>query len=185
MKPKIIIIDPGHGMGNRQAGRYDPGAVADGTTEASIVMQWANVLRSVLRARGVAVVRTRIDHIDPAPIGQRAAIARQYNGDVMVSLHCNAFNGSAQGTETFYRGEQNRAMAAKLNQAVCQSLHTTNRGVKTEGQSQHARLAVMSFQPCFLIEIGFIDHAGNRAKMLDPDLRKAACMAMAGVLLGE
>jgi len=41
----------------------------------------------------------------------------------------------------------------------------------------------MAFQPCFLIELGFIDNASDRAKMLDADLRKQACEMLADALL--
>lgn len=182
---KVIIIDPGHGMSNRKAGRYDPGACADEATEADIVMDWANELRGILRARKVAVIRTRVDDEDPAPLGQRAAIARLYKGDIMVSLHCNSTPG-ASGTETVYRGIQNKAKATALNAAVVKVMKTKNRGPKTEaelGRGANFKLSIMSFQPCFLIELGFIDHAGDRAKMLDPALRKVACEAIADVLL--
>ena len=178
-----IILDPGHGLGNRRAGHFDPGAVSNGIREADIAMAWADELRAILMAAGARVVRTRIDNSDPAPIGQRAAIARAYGGDIMLSLHCNAANGHANGTETFYRGEENRAMAGRINAAVVAALHTRDRGTKTEEASQHARLAVMAFQPCFLLELGFIDHAGDRYKMLDPAMRRAACEALAAVLL--
>jgi N-acetylmuramoyl-L-alanine amidase len=177
-----IILDPGHGLGNRRAGVYDPGACSEEHCEATIAMAWANQLRGILLAAGHRVVRTRVDHKDPAPVGQRAAIARQYRGDIMVSIHCNAANGAASGTETFYRGEANREQAEAINKAVVNALGTRNRGTKLESDSQHATLAVMSFQPCFLIELGFIDHPGDRAKMLDPVLRKAACNAVARVL---
>jgi len=179
---RIIILDPGHGMGNRRAGSFDPGAVASGIREADIVMDWANVLREILLERGHRVVRTRIDHKDPASIGQRAKIAKQYQGDVMLSLHCNAANGKANGTETFYRGINHKAKAESITAAVCKALGTRNRGAKTESQSQHARLAVMSFQPCFLLEIGFIDHPGDRAKMIDPAYRRQACNAIASII---
>lgn len=182
MKP-IIIIDPGHGMGNRRAGRYDPGAESGGVTEAEIVMVWANTLRGILRAKSIPVIRTRVDEKDPAPVSGRAKTARDYHGTIMVSLHCNAANGKASGTETFYRGAENKAMAARLNQAVCDALKTKSRGVKTENESQHSTLAVMSFQPCFLIELGFIDHPGDRSRMLDDGARQAACEAIAAVLL--
>ena len=180
----IVIIDPGHGMSNRRSGRYDPGACAGVATEAAIAMDWANELRAILRARKIAVVRTRVDDKDPAPVGQRASIARQYGGDIMVSLHCNAANGTANGTETFYRGAENKTMAERLNLAVVDALYTRNRGAKTESASQHARLAVMSFQPCFLFELGFIDNDEDRAKMIDPELRRWACQDIAGVLVG-
>jgi N-acetylmuramoyl-L-alanine amidase len=182
MKPSIVILDPGHGMSNRRSGVYDPGAVAGGVTEAGIVMDWANELREILRSRKVAVVRTRVNDKDPALVGQRAAIATRYRGDIMLSLHCNAANGTANGTETFYRGEAHRENAVRFNQAVVDALGTRNRGAKTENQSQHTRLAVMSFQPCFLIELGFIDNEQDRAKMLDPALRRRACLALADLL---
>ena len=43
----------------------------------------------------------------------------------------------------------------------------------------------MAFQPCFLVELGFIDHSGDLAKLLDEDLRKAACIALADKLLNS
>jgi N-acetylmuramoyl-L-alanine amidase len=177
------IIDPGHGMGNRRKGRFDPGAVSNGVRECDIVMDWANDLRRHLRAMNRRVVRTRVNHADPAPLGDRSAIARHYKGRVMVSLHCNSSGtGRASGTETFYRGAENKALASKLNQAVVDVMQSPNRGPKTENQSQHSSLAIMRFQPCFLIEIGFIDHSGDRAKMQDPCIRDRATAALAKII---
>ena len=180
---KIIILDPGHGMSNRKQGVFDPGAVSGGITEADIVMEWANELREVFLKQGHRVIRTRVNHSDPATISQRAKIAKDYHGDIMLSLHCNASDGRASGTETFYRGINHKSKAEKITAAVCNVLGTKNRGAKTENQSQHSSLAVMSFQPCFLLEIGFIDNASDRAKMSDPDLRSFACNAIADALL--
>ena len=179
-----IILDPGHGMANKRAGVFDPGACAGGVREADVAMDWANELRDCLRARGAIVVRTRVDNLDPAPVGQRAQIAREYGGEIMLSIHCNAADGRANGTETFYRGEVRRETARRINDAVVEVLGTRNRGAKTEKDSQHARLAIMAFQPCFLLEIGFLDHVGDRTKMVDPALRRAACEALAAVLMG-
>lgn len=177
-----VILDPGHGLGNRKAGVFDPGAVSNGVREADIVMDWANEIRAFLRCAGYKVIRTRINNDDPAPVGERAGIAKEYDGGVLLSLHCNAANGSANGTETFYRGEANKAKAIVINKAVVAALGTKDRGVKVEAASQHKRLAVMAFQPCFLVELGFIDHDGDRAKMLDPELRAKACEAIANAL---
>lgn len=181
---KTIILDPGHGLSNRRSGVYDPGAESDGTQEASVAMEWANTLRAILIERGAVVVRTRANRNDPAPVGKRADIARNYHGDIMLSIHCNAATGTAQGTETFYRGESHKATAQRINAAVVNALGTRDRGVKTESESQHSTLAVMGFQPCFLVELGFIDNPSDRAKMLNPDLRQKACAALADVLLG-
>jgi N-acetylmuramoyl-L-alanine amidase len=100
----------------------------------------------------------------------------------MLSIHCNAANGQAHGTETFYRGAANKAKAQAINAAVVCAIGTRDRGAKLESSSQHARLAVMAFQPCFLLEIGFIDHIGDRTKMMDPWARREACEALAKVL---
>lgn len=183
---KVVILDPGHGMANRKAGAFDPGAVSnDGTREADIAMSYANELRGMLQNLHVKTIRTRVSNEEPCPVSSRAKIARDYAGTIMISIHCNAADGRANGTETFYRGESNAPMARKINDAVCKSLGTKNRGVKTESASQHGRLAVMNFQPCFLIELGFIDHVGDREKMLSESRRKSACEALALMLAAE
>ena len=181
---KTIILDPGHGMSNRRSGIYDPGAVSHGVSEAAVAMQWANTLRTVLVNRGFKVVRTRVDERDPCPVSRRDDIATSYGGSVMLSLHCNAANEVASGTETFYRGANDRDMAAKLTSAICAALGTKNRGPKTESASQHSSLAVMEFDKCWLIELGFIDHHGDREKLTDEVLRQRACMAIADVVAG-
>jgi N-acetylmuramoyl-L-alanine amidase len=178
-----IILDPGHGMSNRRARVFDSGAVSNGFREADIVMDWANEIRGFLIDAGRRVVRTRIDNADPAPIGERVSIARRFNGVFMLSLHCNAANGQASGTETFYRGANNRDVAQQINAACVHGMQTRDRGVKLEGQSQHKSLAVLDFSPCFLLEIGFIDHAGDREKMLDARIRRETCQQIARVIL--
>lgn len=170
-------------MSNRKPGVYDSGAESHGFTEAAIVMDWANDLRMVLQARGAKVVRTRVGAQDPCPVGRRDDIARAYGGDRMISLHCNAATGTASGTETFYRGADDRDLAARLTAAVCAVMGTPNRGPKTESASQHASLAVMEFDKCWLLELGFIDNHSDRAKMLDPVMRRKTCEAIADVLL--
>lgn len=177
-----ICIDPGHGNWSRKRGSYDPGAECKGRNEASIVMVWANALKAILEGMGHQVVRTRVDAKDPAPVWRRDDIARAYECVRMVSLHCNAFDGKANGTETFYRGEDDKAMAKRLNDAVCKAMGTANRGVKTEKQSQHSSLAVMEFDKCWLIELAFIDHDGDAAKLVDPVLVQAACKGIAEAL---
>jgi N-acetylmuramoyl-L-alanine amidase len=180
---KTIILDPGHGMSNRSRSVFDPGACAGGLRECDIALTWANALRAILKAKGAKVVRTRVDNEDPAPVSARAGIAKEYGGAVMLSFHCNAATGTASGTETFYRGAENLLTAGRINNAVVLALGTKSRGVKTESESQHSRLAVMRFQPCFLLEIGFIDNPDDRQKMTNEKLMLAACNNLADILM--
>lgn len=182
MKRLTICLDPGHGMSNRVRGVHDSGAVVTVNgkrlTEASIVMDWADEIRALLMAQGHKVVRTRKDALDPAPLLERAAIAREYGANLMISLHCNAADGMAHGTETFYRGPGNKHLAQRLNTAVVEALGTMDRGAKTENQSQHKRLAVLAHPQSVLIELGFLDHAQDRAKLTDESLILLACGAL-------
>jgi N-acetylmuramoyl-L-alanine amidase len=178
-----IILDPGHGMSNRKSGVYDPGACSGKIEEATVALDWVNELRAILQKAGHKVVRTRVDATDPAPVSRRASIAKEYKGEVMLSIHCNAANGKAGGSECIYRGDKNKAKAITISKVCSTALGIKDRGPKVEADSQHGRLAVMAFQPCFLLEIGFIDNAGDRAAVLDPAKRKAACEAIAKVLI--
>lgn len=187
MKSKLkICIDPGHGMSNRKRGVYDCGAAVKmqgkEITEAEIVMDWANELRGILQGMGHEVVRTRVDARDPAPVSRRDDIALSYGCDRMISLHCNAAAGTARGTEVYYRGADDKAMAERLSAAVCGVLGIPNRGAKMEEQSQHSALAVLEFDKCWLVELGFIDNAGDRAALLDETKMLLACQALADVI---
>jgi len=168
-------------MGNRKPGGYDPGACAGKIEEATVALDWVNELRTILQAQGHKIVRTRIDRNDPAPVSKRAAIAKDHNGQIMLSIHCNAANGKASGSECIHRGHP--VKAAAISKACATALDIKDRGAKVEADSQHGRLAVMAFQPCFLLEIGFIDNQIDRAAMLDPVKRKTACEAIAKVLI--
>lgn len=179
-----ICIDPGHGNWSRAPGKYDTGTTFEGYQEATIAMEWANELRGVLLARGHVVIRTRRDAEDPAPVGRRDDVARAYKCERMLSIHCNDAEGVARasGTEVFYRGADDLAMARALSAGVARALGLPDRGAKTEGASQHSRLAVMEFDKCWLLELGFLDHPKDRAAMLDAGKRKACCEVLADLL---
>lgn len=179
-----IALDPGHGLGNIRRGEYDPGATVGTIQEAAIAMSWVNMLREALRDLGHTVVRTRVDAKDPAPVSRRDDIARAYECQRMVSLHCNASNGKASGTEVFYRGADDKPMAQALSRAVSRVLRIKDRGAKTEQESQHPSLAVLEFDKCWLIELGFLDHPTDRARLLDPALMRAACEQIAHIITG-
>lgn len=181
---KTICVDIGHGMSNKKRGVYDSGAVSAGVEEASVAMEWGNELRSAIIRLGHKAIRTRVDAKDPAPVSRRDDIAVAYKCGRMLSIHCNAANGKASGTEVYYRGADDKAMAAQLSATVAGVLGLPDRGAKTEKSSQHTSLAVLEFDKCWLLELGFIDNPRDRAAMLDAGLRKKACEKLATILVG-
>lgn len=104
-----VIIDPGHGG-------KDPGAIGrKGTKEKTIALQIAKRLKSVLEKKlGVKAILTRGDDTF-IPLRRRAQIARQENGKLFVSIHCNAAkHRQAQGWEIYFLSEAKTTEAAEV-----------------------------------------------------------------------
>jgi N-acetylmuramoyl-L-alanine amidase len=92
--------------------------------------------------------------------------------DILIDFHFNAFNGKAHGTEGFVPKKHTAKefkLMLDLVKAVSDATGIVKRNppVKTEDQSQHSRLAILS-QPYQaingLIEICFIDNADDMNK---------------------
>lgn len=172
-----ICIDAGHGMGNAVEGRFDPGAVSAGYSEAGIVLGYALALRDAAIKRDWTVHMSRVGNVDPCPVGLRAAYAESFGCDVFVSIHCNASdNATASGTETLYRASP--LFAQDLQSATCEALGLRDRGCKSRPD-----LAVLKFaRPAALIELGFISNDADRAIMLHATNRERWVSSVMAVL---
>lgn len=167
---KRLCIDPGHGFGNRRPGIYDPGAVSHGATEADIVLLYALAIRFIFKGAGFDVFLTRDDASDSDPVGQRDNKAKAAGCTHFISLHMNA--GGGTGTETFYRGDEDKDWAARIQGVALRAFSLPSRGLKTENLSQHDRLAVLDFDgPGCLVELGFIDSDRDRVMIATRDSR--------------
>lgn len=174
-----LCIDPGHGYANRRAGIYDPGAVSAGVTEADVALQIALTGKWICQQRGIACWLTRDDDRDPTPVGSRDDRAEQAGCTHLISIHLNAATGNATGTETFYRDSADKAWAQKVQDAALEAWGLRNRGLKTEADSQHRRLAVFDFDgPAALLEVGFVDNPLDRGRAQDRDRRIAFWSAL-------
>lgn len=90
----VVVLDPGHGG-------FDPGALAEGETEANLVLVFALELRKALQDRGVDVVMTREDDSFVA-LEQRMTFAREARADLFMSLHADALpTGQAAGATVY------------------------------------------------------------------------------------
>ncbi len=91
----VIVLDPGHGPNKEDApGSNDPGAIAGGVTEANVTMKLAQYAKEELEQyEGVKVYLTRYNNCPT--IYNRVEIAKNYNADLLVSLHINSGGGGA------------------------------------------------------------------------------------------
>lgn len=81
--------------------------------------------------------------------------------DFIVSLHCNAFNGSASGTEVLYyhRSTNGKQIAAILNEQLVNALGLKNRGIKPKtAEDRGGNLLKNTVSPCVIAEPFFIDN---------------------------
>ena len=100
----IVAIDPGHGG-------IDPGALADGQSEADIVLTFALAARDALERIGIGTVLTRSDD-SFVPLESRMTAAREAGADLFLSLHADALpEGQAAGA-TIYPWDESANDAA-------------------------------------------------------------------------
>ena len=90
----VVTLDPGHGG-------FDPGAQAGATTEAELVLTFAQELRDALTEKGVTVNMTRDKDVF-VPLEDRMTAARQAGSHLMISLHADALpKGQAAGATVY------------------------------------------------------------------------------------
>ena len=85
---KTIVIDPGHGG-------KDTGAQGKNSNEKDIVLAVGKLLKKDLEKEGFKVKMTRDKDVF-IELGERANLANQWDGDLFISLHCNAIDATPE-----------------------------------------------------------------------------------------
>ena len=84
--------------------------------------------------------------------------------DVIISLHCNAYNGYANGTEVLYwnTSKKGQVLAQALQENIVNTLGLTDRGLKPiKNGDRGAYLLRETDAPCVIIEPFFIDNEND------------------------
>ena len=163
-----LCIDPGHGGS-------DPGAVGNGLYEKTINLDISLRARGLFQQEAATVVMTRTTDVYVSLQG-RCDIANNNGCTDFECSHCNAFDGSAYGTETFcYSGGSANSydLRNKINPEMVSHMQTYNRGVKTAS----FYVLVNTNMPAILCEVAFIDNAGDAAKLASATWRQEAARA--------
>lgn len=174
---QTIILDPGHGG-------KDPGAVAHGLKEKDIALKTSLQVNNLLKRASFNVKMTRSTDVF-LELKDRAAFAKNNNGDIFVSIHANAATAAANGTETYYYAagnphvEDSKLLAAKIQKRMLEAWGLRDRGVKS-GNFSVLRENTM---PAALLELGFVTNAGDAAKLgSDEQLNKMSIAIYNGIL---
>lgn len=106
-----IVLDPGHGGAN-------VGSSARGVGEKVYAMQLATLIREELLANGnFNVYLTRTGDYD-LELYQRAEVANNYNADILISIHFDGSQSSAENGTTAYTSVFDTFAAVSLSQSI-------------------------------------------------------------------
>jgi N-acetylmuramoyl-L-alanine amidase len=177
----LLFIDPGHGGADR-------GVQADGLSEADLVLEIAQELQGLLKARGIDSVLSRDASSSPA-LSARVAAANASGARAFLSLHINhSPSPGVHGPRVFIakplppgdRGEPSRweraagehaeasrALAAELARAL-----STSEAAKVSVQNLNLAVLRGLELPGAMVELGFLSHAESRERFKDPQYRK-------------
>ncbi|MBR5157914.1 MAG: N-acetylmuramoyl-L-alanine amidase [Clostridia bacterium] len=182
-----IFLDPGHNYSGS-----DTGAGGFGLREEIVTFEVANKLRELLQSAGHEVRMSRnyvTDNVGNGTIAsslnERVSMSNSWRADLFVSIHCNAFNGAARGTETlvYSKGSDAAEIAQRVQTAIVNNLGTADRGVKARSE-----LAVLknTMSPALLVELAFIDNEDDAwfLKTRQEDFAKAIFEGITGERAG-
>lgn len=147
-----IVVNGGHG--GKDVGAVNP---ANGIKEADVNYSVGKLVEKLLLLAG-----RKVKFIQDADLAVVCNTANEWGADVFVSIHCNAFNGHARGTETFAYDVNTSGgkLAKKVQKELFDAIlaiddRAINRGVKSAPQFYVLKNTTM---PAILVELGFIDN---------------------------
>lgn len=163
---KTIVVDAGHGG-------TDSGAVAPDRSafEKTLNLKVARELARMLAAEGANVIMTRNDDVR-VPLTERPAIANRARADAFVSVHFNSNRvaNSRSGTMTFFHRQdpQGILLAQCVNEAIRRASGLPDLGAISDTRIYSSGFAVLrdARMPAVLLELGFINHRTDRARMV-------------------
>ncbi|WP_434296480.1 N-acetylmuramoyl-L-alanine amidase [Clostridium sporogenes] len=167
-----IGIDCGHTLSSA-----DYGAVGI-KAESNLTREVGTRVISKLQALGHTVIKCYKDTCNSLndSLSYRTNTANNNNIDLYVSIHFNAFNGIAYGTEVLTYGGKSFTEASRVLNNIC-ALGYTNRGIK-DGSSlyvlKHTKAKAM------LIECCFCDNSGDMSRYNAENMANAIVKGLVG-----
>lgn len=178
---KVVIVDPGHGG-------HDSGAKGGGVREKDLALSVSKLLTEELTKQGATVIMTRKTDVF-IPLMVRSDISNRNHADLFIAVHINSTGGSGSqsGTISFHhKGNPTGRLLAECIQAEMAKVNgLPNKGVWSDGRIYQSGFSVLrnTKQPAaVLLELGFINHPRDRARMVTADFQtKIASAIVKGV----
>lgn len=150
-----VFINPGHDI-NLDSGAVNP---VYGTRECDVARDAGKMLARYLETAGCEVRTLQDDDLSLV-----CAESNNWGADVFVSLHCNAFNTVARGTETLYKSFNGQQLAQCIQDQIINSINTVDRGVK-----KRDGLWVLNGTDAVavLVEMAFIDNEYDHSLLMN------------------
>lgn len=141
-----VFINPGHDI-DLDSGAVNPNY---GTRECDVARNAGKMLARYLQTAGCEVRTLQSDDL-----GLVFETSNEWGADIFVSLHCNAFNTVARGTETLYKSYNGQQLAQLIQDQIINSINTVDRGIKKRDD-----LWVLNGTDAVavLVEMAFIDN---------------------------
>lgn len=175
---KVIVIDPGHGGDDR-------GVCANELVEAEVVADLASRIEGRLGALGVTAFLTRGTQDAPARTEvERAAFANEVDADLVLSLHTDGHGSPhAQGVATYYYGtsgehEVHSIVGEKFAELVQREIVSRTDLLDGRTDAKTWDILQRTRMPAVRIDVGYLTHPGDAARLADAGLRDTIAEAV-------
>ena len=151
-----VFLNPGHAPN----GNPDPGACGCGLRECDVAKSVADLVADYLKMAGVEVV----GNLQSDSLREVVSASNRVGADVFISIHCNACNGVAQGTEVwhYYGSGEGKKLAQCIQNQIVDALETVDRGTKGTKPGVNGLYVLSNTDAvAVLVELAFIDHEGD------------------------
>lgn len=167
---KKVYIDCGHGG-------YDSGAIGvNNVLEKNIVLAVGKMVEVKCKKCGIEVRMSRTTDKFQS-LSYRTNDVNNWGADAFVSIHCNSFNKTAKGLETYCYKLKYRPLADAIHSEIKSAgLYNNDRGVK-EGNLHVVRESNMD---ACLVELAFIDNVDD-VKLLNNKQEEFAVAITKGI----
>ena len=153
-----VFLNPGHAPN----GNPDPGACGYGLRECDVAKSVADLVAGYLTAAGVEVV----GNLQSDSLHAVVSASNCSGADVFISIHCNACNGTANGTEVwhYYGSDAGETLAQCIQNQIVDALGTVDRGVKGAKPGVDGLYVLSNTDAvAVLVELAFVDNESDAA----------------------